>query len=111
MRSLLAAILSLFLPARGVHRADTASPITSCPPLPALPAYRPAPARRPRGYAADIIAVDGQALVRPYVVVWERERDDRERWRRQRERRRAAVLATLGQDCLGRDHFPWEVAV
>ncbi|MCT9077217.1 hypothetical protein [Streptomyces fulvoviolaceus] len=103
MRSLLAAILSLFLPGRGVHRADPALARTSCPPP---PAYSPVPARRPRLYLADVIAADAQPLVRPYVVVWERERDERERWRLQRERRRAAVLATLGQD-----YLPWEVAV
>ncbi|MEU1179348.1 hypothetical protein ABZ464_17155 [Streptomyces sp. NPDC005820] len=37
-------------------------------------------------------------MVRPYLAVWEAERDERDRWHRQRERRRAAVLATLGQD-------------
>ncbi|MEU6143180.1 hypothetical protein ABZ848_22780 [Streptomyces sp. NPDC047081] len=62
--------------------------------------------RRSLAYPTDVIAADGQPLVRPYVVVWERERDDRERWRLQRERRRAAVLATMGQD-----YVPWEVAV
>jgi hypothetical protein len=103
MRSLLAAILSLFLPGRGAHRADPAPARTSCPPP---PASSPAPARRPRLYLAEAIAADGQPLVRPYVVVWENERDDRERWRLQRQRRRAAVLATRGQDC-----FPWEAAV
>ncbi|WP_248844917.1 hypothetical protein [Streptomyces griseorubiginosus] len=46
-------------------------------------------------------------LVRPYVVEWERERDERDRRRLQRERRRAAVLATLGQDYVP---VPWEVA-
>lgn len=66
---------------------------------------RPAPERRPQPYPTDVIAADGLPLVRPYVVVWERERDERER-RLQRERRRAAVLATLGQD-----YFPWEAAV
>ncbi|MDT9701329.1 hypothetical protein [Streptomyces sp. P17] len=99
MRSLLAAILSLFLPARGVHRADSAPPGNSRPLL-------PAPVSSPRLHATDVILVDGQPLVRPYVVVWERERDDCERRRLQRERRRAAVLATLGQD-----YFPWEAAV
>ncbi|MEY9992463.1 hypothetical protein ABIE67_004495 [Streptomyces sp. V4I8] len=103
MRSLLAAILSLFLPGRGAHRADPAPSRTSCPP-PA--AHRPTPARRSWLYVADVIAADGQPLVRPYVVVWERERDDRERWRLQRQRRRAADLAARGQDC-----FPWEAAV
>jgi hypothetical protein len=103
MRSLLAAILSLFLPARGVHRADPAPPRAPRPPLPPC---RPASARRPWPCSAYVIAADGQPLVRPYVVVWERERDERERWRLQQQRRRAAVLATRAQD-----HFPWEAAV
>ncbi|MGW0708153.1 hypothetical protein ACWD4G_19730 [Streptomyces sp. NPDC002643] len=47
----------------------------------------------------DVITADGTLLVRPYVVEWERELDER-------DRRRVAVLATLGQDCV-----PWEVAV
>lgn len=85
MRSLLTAILSLFLPGRGAHRAHPAPERTSCP---TPPTCRPVPAR-------------------PYVAVWERERDDRERWRLQRQRRRAAaVLAGRGQGC-----FPWEAAV
>ncbi len=99
MRSLLAAILSLFLPARGVHRA-VAAPAPSCPPV---PAHRPAP---PCPFLGDIIRADGSPLVRPYVVVWERERDELDRRRLQRARRRAAVLATLGQD-----YCPWEAAV
>ncbi|MGJ5826309.1 hypothetical protein [Streptomyces ossamyceticus] len=56
-------------------------------------------------HPADLIAADGMPLVRPYVVEWERERDERDRRRVQRERRRAAVLATLGQD-----YVPWEAA-
>ncbi|MCF1599373.1 hypothetical protein [Streptomyces muensis] len=105
MRSLLAAILSLFLPGRGAHRAH---PAPAAAPFPPPPPYHPAPApaRRSRLYLADVIAADGQPLVRPYVVVWERERDDRERWRLQRQRRRAAALGARGQD-----RFPWEVAV
>ncbi|MFE6624119.1 hypothetical protein [Streptomyces sp. NPDC057740] len=105
MRSLLAAILSLFLPGRGAHRADPVPvPVpddrTPCPPTCTC---RPAPARLCR---AGVIAADGQPLVRPYVVVWERERDERERWRLRQQRRRAAALAARGQD-----HFPWEAAV
>lgn len=102
MRSLLAAILSLFLPARGVHRA-VALPATPAPACPPVPARRPAP---PCPFLGDIIRVDGLPLVRPYVVVWERERDELDRRRLQRARRRPAVLATLGQDCC-----PWEAAV
>lgn len=101
MRSLLAAILHLFLPARGAHRAVTPPP--PLPSRPAAPAYRPAP---PRPYPTDVITADGMPLVRPYVVVWERERDERDRRRLERERRRAAVLAPLGQD-----YCPWEAAV
>ncbi|WP_406167866.1 hypothetical protein OIE52_19940 [Streptomyces canus] len=52
-----------------------------------------------------MILVDGLPLVRPYLAVWERERDARVRRQLQRERRRAAVLATLGQD-----YLPAEVA-
>ncbi|MDX3668170.1 hypothetical protein PV733_08310 [Streptomyces europaeiscabiei] len=94
MRSLLAAILSLFLPARGAHRAVTPPP-DSTPSRPPVPAYRPAP---PCPFLGDVIRVDGLPLVRPYVVVWERERDELDRRRLQRARRRAAVLATPGQD-------------
>lgn len=95
MRRLLAWILSVFLPPRGAHRADAPRPLTSCPPVPAH-------VRRPRTYSTDLIAADGQPLVRPYVVVWERERLRR----LERERRRAAALAAMGQHC-----FPREAAV
>ncbi|MGV9238006.1 hypothetical protein [Streptomyces nigra] len=33
-------------------------------------------------------------LIRPYLIAWEREQERQ----RQKDRRRAAVLATLGQD-------------
>ncbi|EST31594.1 hypothetical protein M878_16300 [Streptomyces roseochromogenus subsp. oscitans DS 12.976] len=95
MRSLLAAILSLFLPPRGAHRAHTSPHLAFSPPV---PVYSPAPARWPRPCPSDVIAADGLPLVRPYLAVWERERDEHDRWRLQRERRRAAVLAALGQD-------------
>src|SRR5690348_5630010 len=69
MRSLLAAILSLFLPPRGAHRGPGTPPfLTVCPPV---PAHQPAPARRPRPHPADVIAADGLPLVRPYLAVWE----------------------------------------
>lgn len=97
MRSLLAAILSLFLPPRGAHRAPGGPAFRTAPPcVPPCPA-RPCP--------GDVILVDGLPLVRPYLAVWERERDALDRGREQRERRRAAVLATLGQD-----YVPAEVA-
>ncbi|WP_328481738.1 hypothetical protein OHS71_25985 [Streptomyces sp. NBC_00377] len=90
MRSLLAAILSLFLPPRGAHRA---------PGVPVFPTASPCvPPRRARRCPADVVLADGLPLVRPYLAVWEREREARDRGRLQRERRRAAVLATLGQD-------------
>ncbi|PTM98080.1 hypothetical protein C7821_103293 [Streptomyces sp. VMFN-G11Ma] len=92
MRSLLAAILSPFLPPRGAHRTDAPPSLTTRP---------PAPAHRPRPRPLDVIFADGQPLVRPYVVVWERERDERER-----EQRRLAALTPRRPD-----HFPWEVAV
>ncbi|WP_062648277.1 hypothetical protein [Streptomyces maremycinicus] len=68
MRSLLAAVLSLFLPPRGAHRA---------PGVPVFPTAHPyLPARRPRRTSpADVILADGLPLVRPYLTVWERERD------------------------------------
>jgi hypothetical protein len=103
MRSLLAAILALFLPARGAHRAAAPPPLprTSCPTAPEPPPVITCP------HPADVITADGMPLVRPYVVEWERERDEHDRRRLQRERRRAAVLATLGQDYVP---VPWEVA-
>ncbi|CAM5687570.1 hypothetical protein [Streptomyces griseorubiginosus] len=103
MRSLLAAILALFLPARGTHRAAAPPPLPpiSCPPAPEPPLVITCP------HPADVITADGMPLVRPYVVEWERERDEHDRRRLQRERRRAAVLATLGQDYVP---VPWEAA-
>ncbi|MFE1248793.1 hypothetical protein [Streptomyces sp. NPDC058766] len=103
MRSLLAAILALFLPARGAHRAAAPPHLRriSCPPAPESPPVITCP------HLADLITADGMPLVRPYVVEWERERDEHDRRRLQRERRRAAVLATLGQDDVP---VPWEVA-
>ncbi|MEU4873334.1 hypothetical protein [Streptomyces sp. NPDC021608] len=60
MRRLLAAILSLFLPPRGAHRA---------PGAPAFPtASPPVPARPTRPYPAAVILADGLPLVRPYLV-------------------------------------------
>lgn len=104
MRSLLAAILSLFLPARGAHRATGRPPSLSS--IPSAPAHHPASAaRRTRPYPADIVLADGLPLVRPYLGVWERERDEQDHRCLQRGRRRAAVLATLGQD-----YSPAEVA-
>ncbi|KKD08353.1 hypothetical protein TN53_08950 [Streptomyces sp. WM6386] len=104
MRSLLAAILSLFLPAHGAHRATGRPPSISS--LAPAPARHPASAaRRTWAYPADIVLADGLPLVRPYLAVWERERGEQDHRRLQRYRRRAAVLATLGQD-----NIPAEVA-
>ncbi|MDX3645281.1 hypothetical protein, partial [Streptomyces sp. MB09-02B] len=75
------------------------------PPILRAPASAPPPVIT-LPHPADFITADGMPLVRPYVVAWERERDEHDRRRLQRERRRSAVLATLGQD-----YVPWEVAV
>jgi hypothetical protein len=87
MRTLLALILSVLLPARGQRRTETV------PTAPGRSVPRRLPAHRsPR--SADVIEADHLPLVRPYVIAHERQR---EQWQ-QRERRRAAVMATLGQD-------------
>ncbi|MFI1365940.1 hypothetical protein [Streptomyces griseochromogenes] len=75
--------MSLFLPPHGAHRADPPLPFIACPPFPTVTS-----ARRTRPYLTDVIAADGLPLGRPYVAVWERERDERER----------------------RYHVPWEAA-
>lgn len=62
MRSLLAAVLSLFLPPRGAHRRLTPTPFA------AVPAQRTVHARRTRPVPADVILADGLPLVRPYLV-------------------------------------------
>lgn len=104
MRSLLASILSLFLPAHGAHRA-TGKPSSSTA-LPSALAHHPASvARRTWAYSTDVVLADGLPLVRPYLAVSERGRDEQDHRRLQRDRRRAAVLATLGQD-----YIPAEVA-
>ncbi|MBQ1100296.1 hypothetical protein KBY55_30570 [Streptomyces sp. b94] len=58
-------------------------------------------------HLSDVITADGLPLVRPYVVEWERERDAHDRRRLQGERRRVAVLATLGKDYVP---VAWEAA-
>lgn len=108
MRSLLAAILTFFLPARGAHRS--AEPPSPPPPIPRPSMAATAPERSPLipyTHPAEAVTDDGMPLVRPYVIEWERERDERDR-RLQRERRRAAALASLRQDYVP---VPWEVAV
>lgn len=95
MRSLLAAVLEP-LPASA----------RSAPHRRATIAHRPSARYRSRASAEaaplDHIAADGQPLVRPYLVVWERERDEHER-RLRWERRRVASSR--------QDRLPWEVAV
>ncbi|OKK10092.1 hypothetical protein AMK33_14165 [Streptomyces sp. CB02400] len=46
---------------------------------------------------AEVIGADAFPLIRPYLIHHEREQERRG----QRERRRAAVLATMGQDYAG----------
>lgn len=86
MRDFIAWLLSLFLPARGKRRG------TPAPTAPTRTVSRPLPT--PRAPRPEVINADGMPLVRPYLVHWERQQEAH----RQRERRRAAVLASLGQD-------------
>ncbi|MGW1545659.1 hypothetical protein [Streptomyces sp. NPDC002346] len=88
MRTLLALILGWFMPARGKHRTEAAEAVAPA-------TVRLICRRRPKEFGP--LVAEEVALVRPYVIVWEREQERR----RQRERRRAAVLATLGQDYAG----------
>lgn len=85
LRTLVAAFLAWFLPARGKRRATPAPVVRRVPrPLPAPRAPRP----------TDVIEADGLPLVRPYVVAGERQREQE----RQRDRHTAAALATFGID-------------
>lgn len=85
MRTLLAALLALFLPARGKRRATPAPAVRRVPrPLPAPRSPRP----------LDVIEADGLPLVRPFLIAHERQRE-REL---QRERRIASTLASMGID-------------
>lgn len=65
MRSLLLAILALFLPARGKRRA-TPAPASVRRFTPRVPAYRVAAVNPPYLPGEEI------ALVRPYLIAWER---------------------------------------
>ncbi|MEV0690472.1 hypothetical protein [Streptomyces sp. NPDC050388] len=95
MRTLLALILSWLMPAQGKRRRPAAG-------TQKVSTSEAAPIRRliitsdalGVGRPVPFIEVDGLPLVRPYLVAHEREQERR----RQRDRRRAAVLATLGQD-------------
>ncbi|WP_166028614.1 hypothetical protein [Streptomyces chilikensis] len=92
MRTILAALLALFMPGHGKRRSTPAGP-----PFPATP---PRTAPRPRLEVVPHWADDEpeesfeRMYVRGYVLAAERSRIAR----LQRERRRAAVLASLGQD-------------
>jgi hypothetical protein len=85
MRTILALVLSVLLPARGKRRAGTVET------LPAESAPRTAPVRR---RAFDAIDAGASPMVRPYLIAWERQQREREA---QRERRTAA-LAACGVD-------------
>lgn len=113
MRTLLALILSWLMPSTGKRRAadqtsmvstaDTAdaptqrliitrSAVTSSRSL--VGVERPARSPRPPAYLRG----EDTPLIRPYLIAWEREQERQRLHRLQRDRRRAAVLATLGQD-------------
>jgi hypothetical protein len=81
VRSLLTALSRWFVSPRPAYAA------------PPSPGCLPRPTRPP----AETVLVDGAPLVRPCLVAWERE------MRLQRERRRAAVRATLGHDRVPRE--------
>jgi hypothetical protein len=87
MRTILALILGWLMPAKGSHRATQEPATVPTTPRPVRPI--PAPLN-----GHDV------ALIRPYLVAWETEQEQH----RQQERRRAAVLATFGQD------YPAEVS-
>ncbi|MFD0225182.1 hypothetical protein ACWGPD_11220 [Streptomyces hirsutus] len=89
MRSLLATLLSWLMPAQGKRRRP-AGHAANTPTRRLIITSDAVGVGRP----ALFIEVDGLPLVRPYVIAHEREQERR----RQRDRRRAAVLATLGQD-------------
>jgi hypothetical protein len=95
MRTLLALILSWLLPGQGKRRATpptqhTADTAADSPTRRLIITHDAVGVGRP----VPFIEADGLPLVRPYVIAHEREQERR----RQRDRRRAAVLATLGQD-------------
>lgn len=85
MRSLAAALLSIFLPAHGKRRAE---------PEPA-PAAHPAPPPT-SGAARTVMVVDAETLplVPRYLEAFEQERERQA----QRARRRSLALAAIGQD-------------
>lgn len=100
MRSLLAALLSWLMPSTGKRRstppAPTQHPLTD-EPTQTLGVVRPAPSTPHSPRPADLIVADGSPLVRPYVIQHEQERE----CQRQRDRRTALTLATIGIDFHG----------
>ena len=98
MRSLLATLLSWLMPARGKRRRPAEG-------YENVVTVEAAPTRRlvitsdavGVGRPATFIEADGLPLVRPYVIAHEREQERR----RQRDRRTALTLATLGIDFHG----------
>lgn len=85
MRSLVAAVLNVFLPAHGKHRAG---------PDPKL-SFLPVPPSTPRG-PRTAVAFDAETLpiVPRYLEAFEQARERQA----QRERRRSLALAAMGQD-------------
>ncbi len=99
MRTVLALILEWLMPARGKRRRPAEGAVRNTTPA-GTPMRRliithgAARVGHP-GHPTTFIEADGLPLVRPYVIAHEREQVRR----RQRDRRRAAVPATLGQNC------------
>ncbi|MFE2540896.1 hypothetical protein [Actinacidiphila glaucinigra] len=85
MWHLIAALVAQFLPARGRGRADALQPAQLVRTSP--PAYR-------SPHPAEVIDADDLPLVPRYLVAFELCREEQA----QRERRTAAVLATMGID-------------
>lgn len=81
----IAALVAWFLPARGRRRAEAPQPAQPVPT--SLPTYR---SPRP----TEVIDADDLPLVPHYLVAFELRREQQA----QRERRTAAVLATMGID-------------
>ncbi|GAA2419449.1 hypothetical protein GCM10010421_00390 [Streptomyces glaucus] len=102
MRTLLALVPSWLLAGQGKRRVPPPAEHTAGTTAAGSPKRRliisPSPPTSCRRDWEDLLVVraDGSPLVRPYLVAHERKQERR----RQRDRRRAAVPATLGQDYL-----------
>lgn len=99
MRSLLATLLSWLMPARGKRRATPPAPTQTAEHIPTdSPTQRLIITRSAVGVELPkppaYLRGEDTPLIRPYLIAWEREQERQ----RQKDRRRAAVLATLGQD-------------